>query len=81
VVETSEAGVACTKAVCTYIHETFGRFPTTVDTVHLMWLMQAHHLNLAFYDQFFGPGAYGPTHASRLAAWHPTTPDAGRLVS
>jgi hypothetical protein len=79
VVETSEAGVACTKAVCTYIHETFGRFPATVDTMHLMWLMQAHHLDLDFDDRFFGAGAYSRTHAGHLAAWHPDD-TAGRLV-
>ena len=70
VVELGDAGLACTKAVCTYIYETYGRFPATVDTMHLMWLMQAHHLDLEFYDRFFGPGAYGPTHAAHLAAWH-----------
>jgi len=70
VVEISDAGLACTKAVCTYIYETFGRFPATVDTMHLMWLMQAHHLDLEFYDRFFGPGAYGATHAAHTAAWH-----------
>ena len=69
IVELSDAGLACTKAVCTYIYETYGRFPATVDTMHLMWLMQAHHLDLDFYDRFFGPGAYGPMHAAHLAAW------------
>jgi hypothetical protein len=71
IVEISEEGLACTKAVCTYIYETVGRFPATVDTMHLMWLMQAHHLDLEFYDRFFGPGAYGSMHAAHLAAWHP----------
>jgi len=32
--------------------------------------MQAHHLDLEFYDRFFGPGAYGATHAAHTAAWH-----------
>jgi hypothetical protein len=57
VVEISDEGLACTKAVCTYLYETFGRFPARVDTMHLMWLMQAHHLDLDFYDSLFGPGA------------------------
>ena len=42
VVEISDEGLACTKAVCAYVHDTYGRFPATVDTMHLMWLMQAH---------------------------------------
>jgi hypothetical protein len=26
-------------------------------------MMQAHHLDTDYYDKFFRPGAYGPTHA------------------
>jgi hypothetical protein len=70
-VEISEEGIACTKAVCNYIHETYGRFPGGVDAMHLMWLFQAHHLDLEYYDRFIRPGAYGPTHANHLATWHP----------
>jgi len=66
----SDAGLACTKAVCRYIHETYGRFPASVDTMHLMWFMQAHHLDPDYYRRFFHPGALGPTHAEHMAAWH-----------
>jgi hypothetical protein len=66
----SEAGLACTKAVCRYIHETYGRFPGSVDTMHLMWFMQAHHLDPDYYRRFFHPGALGPTHVAHMAAWH-----------
>jgi len=69
-VEISPEGIECTKAICNYIHETYGRFPGTVDAMHLMWLMQVHHLDLDFYDRFFRPGAYGATHAAHLASWH-----------
>ena len=51
--ELSDEGRACTKAICNYIYETYGKFPGTVDTMHLMWVMQVHHLDLNFYDQFF----------------------------
>jgi hypothetical protein len=67
----SEEGIACTKAVCNYIHETYGRFPSNVDAMHLMWFMQAHHLDTDYYDRFFRPGAYGATHAAHMARWHP----------
>ena len=70
-VAVSEEGIACTKAVCNYIHQTYGRFPGTVDAMHLMWLMQAHHLDTDYYDRFFRPGAYGSTHAEHMAKWHP----------
>jgi len=69
-VEVSDEGIACTKAVCNYIYETYGRFPAGVDAMHLMWLMQAHHLETEYYDRFFRPGAYGPTHAEHLKKWH-----------
>src|SRR5262249_52979411 len=70
-VAVSEEGIVCTKAVCNYIYQTYGRFPATVDAMHLMWLMQAHHLDTDYYDRFFRPGAYGSTHAAHMAKWHP----------
>jgi hypothetical protein len=70
-VEITEEGIACTKAVCNYIYRTYGRFPGTVDAMHLMWLMQAHHLDTEFYDECYYPGAYGPSHAAHMAKWHP----------
>jgi len=71
IVEISDEGIACTKAICNYILETYGRFPGTVDAMHLMWFMQAHHLDTDYYDRFFRPGAYGPTHAVHMETWHP----------
>ena len=70
-VDISEEGFACTKSVCNYIYETHGRFPGSLDAMHLMWFMQAHHLDLDFYDKFFRPGSYGPTHAAHMRTWHP----------
>jgi hypothetical protein len=39
--------------------------------MHLMSVMQVHHIDTDYYDRFFGPGAYGPTHAAHMATWHP----------
>ena len=50
--------------------DTYGRFPGGTDAMHLMWVMQAQHIDTDYYDQLFGPGAYGPTHAAHLAKWH-----------
>jgi hypothetical protein len=66
----TDEGIACTKAICSYIHDTYGRFPGGTDSMHLMWLMQAHHIDTEFYDRFFSPGAYGRTHATHMATWH-----------
>jgi nitroreductase len=66
----SAEGLACTKAVCNYIYQTYGRFPGGTDAMHLMWVMQAHHIDTDYYDRFFGDDAYGPQHAAHMATWH-----------
>jgi len=69
-VRVSAEGLACTKAVCNYIYDTYGRFPGDTDAMHLMWGMQAHHIDTDYYNRFFGDGAYGQTHAAHMATWH-----------
>jgi hypothetical protein len=69
-VRVSAEGLACTKAVCNYIYDTYGRFPGATDAIHLMWVMQAHHIDTDYYNRFFGGDAYGPTHAAHMATWH-----------
>ena len=32
--------------------------------------VQAHHLDLEFYDRFFRQGAYLRTHAGHMQRWH-----------
>ena len=49
---------------------TFGKFPGTVPPVFIMNYVQAHHLDLDFYDRFFRPGAYLRTHAEHMQRWH-----------
>jgi hypothetical protein len=69
-VRISADGLACTKAVCNYIYETYGRFPGVTDAMHLMWVMQVHHIDTDYYNHFFGGDAYGQTHAAHMATWH-----------
>jgi len=64
------AGIACAKSVCRYIYETYGRFPASVDAMHLMWFMQAHHLDVGYYRCHYVPDALSPRHAEHMAAWH-----------
>ena len=66
----SAEGLACTKAVCNYIYDTYGRFPGATDEMHLMGVMQVHHIDTDYFVRFFGDGAYGATHASHMATWH-----------
>ena len=53
-----------------YVLDTFGKFPGTVPTLFLLNYVQAHHLDLEFYDRFFKSGAYLATHAEHMARWH-----------
>ncbi|OBI51856.1 hypothetical protein A5707_13085 [Mycobacterium kyorinense] len=53
-----------------YIYDTFGKLPGTVPTVHVLMYLQAQHLDTDFYDEYFLPGAYLPTHADHQARWH-----------
>jgi hypothetical protein len=62
---------ACVTLQAQYIFDTFGKFPGTVPTLFILNYVQAHHLDLEFYDRFFEPGAYLPTHADHMDRWHP----------
>ena len=61
---------ACVALQAQYIFDMFGKFPGTVPTVFILNYVQAHHLDLEFYDRFFQPGAYLETHATHMARWH-----------
>lgn len=66
----SEAFKDCVATQAQYIFDTFGKFPGTVPSVHLLMYLQAHHLDLDYYDHHFGPGAYLDTHANHMRDWH-----------
>ncbi len=62
--------IACVKAVCNYIYETYDRFPAHVDAMHVpgIWV-QAHHLDLEYYDKLFRHG-YTGTQLRHQEMWH-----------
>lgn len=61
----------CVALQAQYIYDTFGKFPGTVPAMFLIMYLQAHHLDLEFYDTFYKPGSYLKTHAAHMANWHP----------
>jgi hypothetical protein len=61
---------ACVALQAQYVLDTFGKFPGTVPTLFCLNYVQAHHLDLDFYDRFFKPGAYLTTHAEHMDRWH-----------
>lgn len=60
-----------------YLYDTFGKFPGTVPSVFVSLYLQAHHLDLEYYDTLFKPGAYLDTHARHLHTWHAPNRDDG----
>jgi hypothetical protein len=66
---------ACVSLQAQYVFDTFGKFPGTVPSIFLIMHLQAHHLDLEFYDRFYKPGAYLGTHAQHMKLWHPGVED------
>jgi hypothetical protein len=60
----------CVALQAQYIYDTFGTFPGTVPSIFVGTYLQAHHLDLEFYDTFYRPGAYLETHARHMELWH-----------
>ena len=60
----------CVALQAQYIHDTYGKFPATVQSVFCFMYLQAHHLDLEFYDYHFSPGAYLTTHKEHMKKWH-----------
>jgi hypothetical protein len=61
---------ACLSTMAQAIFDRFGKFPGTVPSILITVYLQAHHLDLGFYDAHFGPGAYTETHAGHAREWH-----------
>jgi hypothetical protein len=68
----SEEFKKCVALQAQYIFDHFGKFPGTVPSMIATIYLQAHHLDLEFYDEFYKPGAYLRTHADHFARWHGT---------
>lgn len=62
--------IECVSEVAQYIYDTYGKFPATLPSIYARLYAQAQHIDLDFYDQFYGSEAYLHTHASHLEKWH-----------
>ena len=66
----SEEAIAATKTLCTYIWETYGRFPATLDPFLTTVWYQACHLDVEFYDRYY-PKEAVPRHIrNHMRHWH-----------
>jgi hypothetical protein len=56
--------------VSQYLHEVFGKFPATIPSVYVRMYAQAQHVDLDYYDAFYGAEATLETHRQHLTRWH-----------
>jgi hypothetical protein len=62
--------VEATKLLCTYIWDTYGRFPATIDPFLMTVWFQSQHLDIDFYDTHY-PHAAVPQHIrNHMRDWH-----------
>lgn len=66
----SESAIAATIAYCSYIHDTYGRFPAYPAPFRTSIGFQAAHLDLQFYERFYRPEALSETQRSHDERWH-----------
>lgn len=61
--------IACARDICEYIYATHRRFPAHTDAIHVpgIWL-QAHHVEVDYYERFFVNGLTGP-HRHHEEVW------------
>ena len=55
---------------CEYVYDHYGQFPANFGPIRTLMAFQAHHIDTAFYDRFYRPGAYTAAHATHFEQWH-----------
>jgi hypothetical protein len=66
----TEEAIECTKTLCRYIWDTYGRFPATLDPFLMTVWYQACHLDVDFYDRYYPPEALPEHVRSHMEDWH-----------
>jgi len=69
--EPSKDKIQAVKNICTYIYENYGRFPAFLDPMYMRLAVQAHHLDIEFYDKYYSSKAYTEMHKNHFRLWHP----------
>ena len=70
----SAEAVEATKLLCSYIWETYRRFPATIDPFLMTVWYQAQHLDVGFYDTYY-PSEAVPDHVrDHMRVWHGAHP-------
>jgi hypothetical protein len=63
--------VDAAKKLCTYIWDTYGKFPAAIPPMQMNVWFQAHHLETEFYDRHYQPGAYHDRVRDHMRNFHP----------
>jgi len=66
----SNEAIEATKTLCSYIWNTYGRFPATIDPFLMTVWYQAAHLDVEFYDRYYPQEALPPHVRSHMQDWH-----------
>ena len=66
----TEENIKAVIAYCTYVMDHYGQFPANFAPIRTLMAFQAHHIDTAFYDRFYRPGAYTAAHAEHFSRWH-----------
>jgi hypothetical protein len=62
--------VECLGEIAQYMHDAFGKFPATIPSTYARVYAQAQHIDMDFYDRFYGPESYVDSHRDHMARWH-----------
>jgi hypothetical protein len=57
-------------AFAQYVLDAYGRFPAFIDPMFVRLVLQAHHLDLGFYDRHYEDGSYSDLHRRHMELWH-----------
>ncbi|MCK4721992.1 MAG: hypothetical protein KAT75_01750, partial [Dehalococcoidia bacterium] len=66
----SKLSIEQVKSFCNYVYETYGRIPATYDTKVLPVWLQAHHLDIDFYDKHFTKEIVTEAQRHHMQLWH-----------
>jgi hypothetical protein len=66
----TEEGIACAKAYCNYVYDTYGRFPRSVDAMQMPVGATVHHLELDFYDKYYPEATVSKEQRDHMSVWH-----------
>lgn len=59
----------CVATMAQYIFDEYGKFPAMIPSLYILTYLQAHYLDLDFYDKYFKDYAYLETHKRHNEWW------------